>query len=119
MSISASTASAADNWLSIVLSYWWVFLLFGGVILEFVGDVFTTVWCALTDIPKHRHERRMELRRLELEARGEGVPPTAPGLCRHRKAVPVRGAEGDVLAWLCRACDTQLPRDFSVYEEDL
>jgi DNA-binding IclR family transcriptional regulator len=76
---------------------------------------------------RRKHERRkheLKLKRLELriaQARTDQAAPAAaePGLCRHRKAVPVRTNDGDVVAWLCTSCDTRLPREFSIYEEDL
>jgi hypothetical protein len=107
-----------------LISYWWVFLLFGGAILEWVGEVFNVGLSSLHKRAQLKHERRLELRRLELQVTQAKVnAPVAaapiPGLCRHRQAVPVRNGDGDVVAWLCKSCDTQLPREFSVYEEDL
>jgi hypothetical protein len=63
--------------------------------------------------------RRLELlerRLLELQAalslQGQGLP--AP--CAHEQAVPVPAIGGNVVAWLCPQCDTQLPQDFSTLE---
>lgn len=109
---------AVLNWL---LNHWWVFFwlaIFG--VFEGVRDFFIGIAEAVGGVFTLRHDRKVELARAKAE--GE-PPPTAalpvPGPCRHRKAVPVRTSEGDVVAWLCRACDTKLPADFSIYEEDL
>lgn len=122
----ASTAAhgGGESILALLLSYWWVFLLFGGGILEWIAETFDVGVTALQRRAKRRHKERLQLRRLELEiAQAKAGVSTAlapvPGPCRHRKAVPVRSEEGDIVAWLCRSCDTQLPADFSIYEEDL
>jgi hypothetical protein len=60
-----------------------------------------------------RQRRELNQRRLELEAT-HAVAGTAR--CAHWRAVPVPGVGGDVVAWLCPACDTQLPANFSVLE---
>jgi hypothetical protein len=109
-----------------ICAYWWLLFLFGGAILEFVGDVFSATAKALSRRRRTRHKHRLELKRLELEIARATVhagetpaPAPIPGQCRHRTAVPVRDSDGHVLAWLCRACDSQLPADFSIYVEDL
>jgi hypothetical protein len=67
---------------------------------------------ALKEVRERARQRReLNRRRMELEAalawQGQGMPlPCAP-----RQAVPVL-VDGDVVAWLCPACDTQLPANF-------
>jgi hypothetical protein len=103
------------NWL---IEHWFlIFLLsalgvFGGI-RDFAVETFN----AVTGI---RHKRRM--RELRLQARIAAGQPAAlpkPGLCVHRNVVPVVSAEEKVVAWLCRSCDTRLPEDWAVREEDL
>ena len=73
---------------------------------------------------RKRWRRELGLRRLELLERrlldlqaaltlpGQALP--AP--CAHEQAVPVPAIGGNVVAWLCPQCDTQLPQDFSTLE---
>jgi hypothetical protein len=74
---------------------------------------------ALKEVRERARQRReLNHQRLELEAaqarRGRAVAVPAP--CAHWQAVPVPGVGGDVVAWLCPGCDTQLPADFGVLE---
>jgi hypothetical protein len=39
------------------------------------------------------------------------APPE--GACAHPKAVPVKSTLGETVAWLCPACDTQLPAEWA------
>lgn len=113
---------ALSEILGFIAAYWWLLLLFGGTILEFFGDVFSGAARAIGEWSRTRHERRLELRRMELETAGRHAAEDAgpvPGLCRHRRAVPVRDLDGAVVAWLCKGCDEQLPPDFSIFSEDL
>lgn len=32
--------------------------------------------------------------------------------CRHAEAVEVRAVDGELVAWWCEACETQLPADW-------
>lgn len=113
------------NWL---LVHWWVFFwlsVFG--VFKAVREFFVGLARALGSIGERRHQRRM--RELELHAEierhaaGGAIPESIlavkPGPCVHRKVVPVIAADETVAAWLCRSCDTQLPADWAVREEDL
>lgn len=119
----ASSSHQGASILDILLAYWWVFLLFGGAILEFFGNMISSIVGGMSAIVAGRHRRKVELRKLELKIKKASAtavaPSPQPGLCRHRKAVPVRDNEGVVVSWLCRSCDAQLPPEFSIYEEDL
>jgi len=42
-----------------------------------------------------------------------------PGPCAHRNVVPVISKTDELVAWLCRSCDTKLAADWAVREEDL
>jgi hypothetical protein len=72
-----------------------------------------------------RREHQLELARIEARAlleRAEAVPvavETNPGPCKHRHATSVRNAADEIVAWLCKDCDTQLPPTWSVYEDEL
>lgn len=115
---------AVLNW---GLSHWWVlfflsaFGFFDGV-RNFLAGIIATV----AALGERRHERRLEIERTRSAAHLTAAPaviadqplPAAP--CRHRNVVSVRStADDSVVAWLCRGCDSKLPANFSVYEEDL
>jgi hypothetical protein len=79
---------------------------------------------AVRERARARRRRQLGLRRLELLERrllelqaaltlqGQALP--AP--CAHEQAVPVPAIGGNVVAWLCPACDAQLPANFGVLE---
>lgn len=124
MSAATAHASTGTDWLGTLLSYWWLFLIFGGGILEWIGETFNVGLSAMYRRAELRHQRQMDIRRVELEitqARTGAVPSSAlkPGPCVHRNVVPVVAADESVTAWLCRSCDKQLPADWAVREEDL
>jgi hypothetical protein len=115
---------AVLNW---SLDHWWVFFwlaVFG--VFEGVRDFFLGIFHAVACIGERRHERRMEEIRLQVPTLPAGyVPPSAalaapkkPGPCVHRNVRPVIGADETLVGWLC-TCDTQLPPDWAVREEDL
>lgn len=116
-------ATGSHSLLNTLLSWWWLALIWGGALLEWAGEKYDLGVRALRRRSKRRHKQKLERLRLELaitQARRAGAAAEpVPGTCVHRKAVPVRNNDGDVLAWLCRSCDTQLPADFSIYREDL
>ena len=119
-----SHASDGTSWLAILLGYWWVALIFGGAVLEWIGETFNVGVGALRRRAKLRHKRRMELRRVELQiaqAKTGAVPSLLPkpGPCVHRHVAPVVSAAEELVGWLCRGCDAQLPPDWAVREEDL
>ena len=66
-----------------------------------------------------RARRRLELlenRLLELQAALSLQGQALPAPCAHEQAVPVPAIGGNVVAWLCPQCDTQLAQDFSTLE---
>ena len=66
-----------------------------------------------------RARRRLELledRLLDLQAAMALQGQALPAPCAHEQAVPVPAVGGNVVAWLCPQCDTQLPADFSTLE---
>ena len=120
----ATAAHAAPSVLETILSYWWLFLLFGGAILEWVADTFDMGLRALRRRSKDKRKHQVELKRLELEiarARSGTALPAAvkPGPCVHRNVAAVVSAADEVVAWLCRTCDEKLPANWAVREEDL
>jgi hypothetical protein len=46
---------------------------------------------------------------IEVTAIGDPGPRYIRGPCRHTVLVPVESVSGQVVAQLCRTCDTQLP----------
>lgn len=119
-------ASASAGTVSIVnlfAAWWWLLIPIGGAVLEWIGERFDMGVAALRKRAKLRRKHQLELKKLELQIAqahaGHPGAPAVPDLCRHRQAVPVRDNDGNVLAWLCRSCDQQLPAGFSIYEEDL
>lgn len=127
MSIASAAHAAGTDWVAVLIGYWWLWLLIGSAVLEWIGETFDIGLSALRRRSKVRHKRRMELRRMDLEiaqARaGAAVSPSSPllprpGPCVHRNVRPVIAADDTLVGWLC-ACDAQLPPDWAVREEDL
>lgn len=124
MSAAAAHPGVLADLLAFWATWWWAILLFGGSVLEWLGEACDVGLTALGRRSKRRHKRRLELKRLELEiaqTKAGTVIPAAkvPGECVHRRVVPVIAADETLTAWLCKGCDTQLPADWAVREEDL
>lgn len=111
---------AVLNWL---LAHWGVFFLLGffgvfGAIRDFIVDVARALGGH-----RRRKDRELSRRVRKLEAAQAavpaGTPGPKPGRCVHRNVTAVVGTDDTVVAWLCRSCDTQLPADWAVREEDL
>jgi len=103
------------NW---SLDHWYAFFwlsVFG--VFAGIRDFFASIFNAITGIGERRHQRRIEEIRASAPAAPSPLPK--PGACVHRNVVPVVAADETVSAWLCRTCDTQLPPDWAVREEDL
>ncbi len=108
---------AVLNWL---LNHWYVFfwLAFFGV-FKGIRDSFVGMFAAVGSLAENRHQRRLEL------AQARQVPTPAagkaplPGPCAHRRVKQVRNVRDELVGWLCAGCDTQLPADWAVAEEDL
>jgi hypothetical protein len=91
---------------------------------EEIGGALARAGGAVRERARARRRRQLGLRRLELledrlldlqaalSLQGQGL--RAP--CAHGQAVPVPAIGGNVVAWLCPQCDTQLPQDFSTLE---
>jgi hypothetical protein len=124
MNAATAHAGTGTDWVSVLLSYWWLALIFGGAILEWIGETFDVGLAALYHRAELRHQRQMDLKRVELEilqarpgAASSSLP--RPGPCVHRNVTPVIAAgEDKPCAWLCR-CGERLPADWAVREEDL
>lgn len=110
---------AVLNW-SLEHWYVWFWLAVFGV-FEGVRDFFLSIFQAIGGIGERKHQRRIE--EIRAGAPVVTVPssslPVKPGPCVHRNVTAVVGADDAVKAWLCRSCDTQLPPDWAVREEDL
>jgi hypothetical protein len=125
VSAAALAKGAGDDLLAYLAANWWWLIWFAGGAIDWVLETFDAGLGALARTSRRRHRRRMARLRLELEIAQAGVVPpdaarTLPAAqCRHRNVVSVRDRSETVVAWLCRGCDTRLPADFSVYEEDL
>jgi hypothetical protein len=109
------------------LHHWYLFFFLSALgVFEAIRDFFIGIAQAVGGIGDRRHERRMEELRLQVPTLPPGyvlpsaalTPPKKPGPCVHRNVIPVVAAE-EVVAWLCRTCDTRLPADWAVREEDL
>jgi hypothetical protein len=84
---------------------------------EEIGGALTTAAGAVRKRALAR--RRLELledRLLELQATLTLQGQALRTLCAHEEAVPVPAIGGNVVAWLCPQCDTQLPQNFSTLE---
>ena len=122
--MSAASAHGGTDILTLLISYWWVLLLVGGAVLEWIGETFNMGLTALHRRSKLKHKRQMDLKRMELEIAQTkaGVVPSLlpkPGPCVHRHVTPVISAAEELVGWLCKTCDTRLPADWAVREEDL
>jgi hypothetical protein len=129
----AHATSAVNSVLTFLAAYWWLWWLFGASIVAAIGAFFGGVRDYFLEIGERRHQRRLELIRARRDgqqaigAREDGSLATvAPrdlraGPCRHRpkNVKAVIGADGLLKAWLCEACDTPLPANWAVLEEDL
>jgi hypothetical protein len=125
----AHTNSAGADLVAILASYWWVFLLCGGAILEWVGERFDMGLSAIRRGSRLRYKRRLALKKLELQiAQARTQPASAvaavdrkPGPCAHRGAKQIRTMDGVLVGWLCprEGCDERLPADWAVAAEDL
>jgi hypothetical protein len=125
MITASAHTSTATTLLDLLAGYWWLILIFGGTALEFIGETFDVGLRGLRRRSKLRHKRRVELKRLELQilqAKQGALPASLPkpGRCVHRHVTAVISTADDELrGWLCKSCDTQLPPDWAVREEDL
>jgi hypothetical protein len=100
--------------------WFWIFLLAILGVFDWMRDFCVDVARAAANIGERRHKRRMKELRLQAKiAAGEKTLTVKPGHCVHRNVVPVIAADETLTAWLCRTCDTQLPVDWAVREEDL
>lgn len=119
----------------ILAGYWWLLLIFGGAVLDFIAETLGVGIGAARARARRKRERleaerrhQLKLRQLELEiARaqaGQAATPAAsqprPGPCVHRDVKAVIGPypEEKLLAWLC-VCGEQLPPNHAVRAEDL
>ena len=109
---------AVLNW---SLDHWWlIFWLSVFGVFEGIRDFFSGIFEAIGGIGENRHRRRIE--EIRAAAPVVTVPSSPrgpkPGPCVHRSVRPVISADDELVGWLC-ACDTQLPADWAVREEDL
>jgi hypothetical protein len=99
----------------LISDWWWVafFIPFGGM-----GE-----WWR--ERSRRRHKQRIaelkirrDIARAEYSDRtGQVVSiPLVKGPCQHRLIKPVIGVDEQLKAWLCTACDDQLPADFAIWE---
>jgi hypothetical protein len=103
------------------LAHWFLIFVWGlASFFEEVRDFLADGWNAVAGA---RHQRRVEelaaQAELERARAGTGRPAPEPGPCVHRNVVPVISRADEVVAWLCRSCDTQLAVGWAVREEDL
>lgn len=127
MSTTAHHAASTD---------WWPFIIWGWIIFmgvgEWVGDRYNMGLRALRRRRLDKRKHALKLKRLELQIARELREPKQPALtleeeravagpCLHRpkNVKPVFDALGDHRAYLCTACDAQLPKTWAVLEEDL
>jgi hypothetical protein len=50
---------------------------------------------------------------------GPSAPEKKPGPCVHRRVTRIMSVDDELVGWLCTNCDTRLPADWAVREEDL
>lgn len=117
-----------EFWKFLVMN-WWLFFLFGGGVISWLGETFDVGVSALRRRQKQKRKHELALKRMELKIAQEnrkhelalpaGTLPK-PGPCPHRpqNVKPVYSGD-EAVAWLCTACDTQLPKDWAIRKEDL
>jgi hypothetical protein len=104
-----------------VLDYWFLFFLLGALgVYKSIRDFLVNTWNMIAGA---RHSRRLEKLNAQatLERARAGADRTAPrpGPCAHRNVVPVISTADELVARLCRSCDTKLDANWAVREEDL
>ena len=122
----ASAAAGSGTWVNLFESYWWLLLIFGGGILEWIAETFDVGVSALQRRAKAKRKHQLALRKLELEIARTNAGKTAeaslavtPGPCVHRRVKQIRDVTDELVGWLCVGCDTRLPADWAVAAEDL
>lgn len=114
----AHSGGAVNDLLSLVATYWWLLLIFGGAIGTFlrgVRDFFLDMARYALGSGERRHQRRLEVIR---EQRGhlpappppeEHDPETRKMTCRHPfESIEDVYSAGQLVAHLCVRCGTQL-----------
>ena len=119
-------ASNSDTLVTLFENYWWLLIIFGGGILEWIAETFDVGVSAVQRRAKAKRKHQLALRKLELEiARANAGKTTGtdaaavPGRCVHRRVKQVRDVTDELVGWLCVGCDTRLPADWAVVAEDL
>jgi hypothetical protein len=122
----ASGTGGGDTWVTLFADYWWLLLIFGGGMLEWIAETFNVGVSALQRRAKAKRKHQIALRKLELEiaqaSAGKIIdagPAAIPGPCVHRRVKQVRDVTDELVGWLCVGCDTRLPADWAVAAEDL
>ncbi len=121
-------AAAGTDWWSVLIWGWLIFTFVG----EWVGDKYNVGVRALHRRAQRRRKHKLAMKKLELRIAQETArdrpaltleeeKAAVPGPCPHRpwNVKAVMGADDTLRAWLCTACDTQLPASWAVREEDL
>jgi hypothetical protein len=110
---------AVLNW---GLAHWWILFLLSALgFFEGVQNFFAGIFDAALALGDRRHERRLDMAQARAAAAGQPVPVALPrpGRCVHRNIKQVRNVSDELVGWLCASCDTQLPADWAIAQEDL
>ena len=109
-------------------NWWWLIWVVPSVlgsVAEWVGDQFGIGLAARRRKLKEKRKHELAMKKMDLElARAKQLPDVTepgepkPGECVHRRITPVIAGD-EVVAWLCKGCDTQLPATWAVRKEDL
>lgn len=113
------TVNAFLTWFS---HYWWLLFIFGGVIGSLLEGVRDFVLAALETIFGNRHAQVTPPATHAPIQTAPGTAPVAgkkPGPCVHRRVTRIMSVDDELVGWLCTNCDTRLPADWAVREEDL
>jgi hypothetical protein len=120
----ASHASILTDLGTFIGNYWlWILIFWGviGSIFEGIRDFFLE---CVTYPMKVRHRHRMEELRLQAKAakklaQAAALEDVPLGPCKHRHFTRVVDMNDVVVAWLCKDCDEQLPKDFAARQQDI
>jgi hypothetical protein len=119
----AHAGGALNDLVAFFAAYWWLFFIFGGAISSFfagVRDFLLGIARYVLESGERRHQRRLEVIReqhggllpIGVREDGEVITAAVPRACPHphRYVEEVRSG-GELVAYLCTKCDTQLPLD--------
>jgi hypothetical protein len=132
-----SSSASAEFWSFIGANWWWLIWVIPSAISWMFEGVRDFIIDTITEFTGIQHKRRMQELKAERKAAAliaqqdefnqskialHQAPGTISGICLHpfskvKPVVPDGG--GKPVAWLCTACDEQLPADWAIQATDV